>query len=109
PANAPATANTPGGGGSPSAASIVNVRPRFGEPYPDPANPPSATLGDAAVAAAAAARWWRERNQADALRLGDVSQFHADVDFAKLAAGTNDDSGVPKTGPIDRILASHYE
>jgi hypothetical protein len=109
PAGGSATADTPGGGGAPSNAAIVNVGPRLNEPYPDAANPPSATLADSAAAAAVAARWWRERNQADALRLGDVSQFHADVDFAKLAAGTDDESGVPKTGPIDRILASHYQ
>ena len=31
------------------------------------------------------------------------------MDFTKLAAGTNDDSGVPTTGAMDRILASHFE
>src|SRR5437660_801419 len=45
---------------------------------------------------------------------GDLSAFHADVDFAKLAAAVNDDmpgqpGGVPQTGPIDRILVSHFE
>jgi hypothetical protein len=103
-----ATADTPGGG-TPSGVAIVNVGPRLDEPYPDQSQLPTLTLADSAVGAAVAARWWRERAQADALRLGDVSQFHADVDFSKLAAGTDDDSAVPKTGPIDRILASHYQ
>ena len=36
--------------------------------------------------------------------------FHADVDFAQARrAAPTDDSGVPKTGPMDRILASHFE
>jgi hypothetical protein len=104
-----ATADTPGGGGAPSRAAIVNVGPRFDEPYPDPSQPPNLTLADSAVGAAVAARWWRERGQADALRLGDLSHFFADVDFAKLATGTDDDAGVPKTGPINRILASHHQ
>src|SRR5207253_1347257 len=69
----------------------------------------SAELLDAAAGGAVQAAWWRERAQADALRLGGVSGFSADVDFAKLAAGADDDSGVPKTGPIDRILASRHE
>ncbi|MFL5887251.1 MAG: hypothetical protein ACJ77M_19450 [Thermoleophilaceae bacterium] len=109
PQNGSATADKPGGGGAPSNAAIVNVGPRLNEPYPDPTAPPQATLADSAVWAAVAARSWRERNQADALQSGDVSGFHADVDFGKLAAGTDDDSAVPKTGPINRILASHYQ
>jgi hypothetical protein len=109
PATGSATADTPGGGGAPSQAAIVNVGPRFDEPYPDPAQPPNLTLADSAANAAVAARWWRERGQADALRLGDLSHFFADVDFAKLGAGTDDDAGVPKTGPINRILASHHQ
>jgi hypothetical protein len=108
PANGSATASTPGGA-APSDAAIVNVGPRLAEPYPDLSTPPTVTLADSAVSAAVQARWWRERAQADALRLGDVSPFAAEVDFAKLKAGIEDDSGVPTTGPIDRILASHFQ
>ena len=108
PAHGSATATTPGGA-TPTAAAIVNVGPRLNEPYPDEAHPSTFTLADSAVGAAVQARWWRERAQADALRLGDVSPFFANVNFAKLAARVNDDSGVPKTGPINRILASHYQ
>ena len=47
-------------------------------------------------------------------RAGDISQFFANVDFNKLAAATDDDmpgqpGGVPQTGPMNRILASHFE
>jgi hypothetical protein len=59
-------------------------------------------------------RWWRDEAQGVALKTGDMSSFHDDVDFAKLAAGANDDmsgkpQGVPLTGPMDRILSSHFE
>src|SRR5439155_13093895 len=53
--------------------------------------------------------WWRDREQASALATGDITEFHASVDFAKLAARATDDSGVPAAGPLDRILASHFE
>src|SRR6185312_6071712 len=55
------------------------------------------------------AKWWRDSAQGQALKNGDLSPFHAYVDFSKLARRVNDDSGVPKTGPMDRILASHFE
>jgi hypothetical protein len=108
PAPGPRSASTPGGG-SPGGAAIVNVGPRFNEPWPDVhmANG-GLTIADSAVGAAAQAAWWRERQQSEQLALGDVSPFSADVDFGKLAAGTRDDSGVPKTGVLDRILASNH-
>ena len=39
---------------------------------------------------------------------GNLTPFHADVDFGKLEDGVTDDSGVPTAGPMDRILASHF-
>jgi pimeloyl-ACP methyl ester carboxylesterase len=54
------------------------------------------------------AHWWRERAQADALQSGDVSAFAANVDFSKLRAGTTDESGIPKTGHMNRLLASRF-
>jgi hypothetical protein len=88
---------------------LVNLAFRASEPQPDPDVVDQGwTLADSAVTSKADAAWWRERAQADALRSGDVSAFHADVSFAKLAAGTDDDSGVPRTGWIDRILASRF-
>ena len=112
-----ATATTPGGG-TPLGVAIFNVGPRYNpgfgpssaaeEPYEDYSQP-SFTLADAAVNGAVQARWWRESAQTAALRTGDLSPFYANVDFAKLAAGSNDERNVPKTGPIDRIFASHYQ
>lgn len=97
----------PGGGPGPA---IVNVGPRFDEPWPDVDNPAGPySMGDAAAGGVVQAAWWRERKQADALRLGDVSAFSAEIDFAKLAAGTDDDSGIPRSGYMSRILASAYE
>ena len=46
--------------------------------------------------------------QSEQLTQGDVTPFSYDVDFGKLAKHVTDDSGVPKTGPMNRILASHY-
>src|SRR3954447_5673470 len=106
-----ATADTPGGG-SPAGTAIVNVGPRTNkqEDMPQPSQyGGGATIGDAAAGAAVQGAWWREKQQATALATGDVSAFSAEVDFGKLAKGTDDDSGVPKTGAFDRILASRHE
>src|SRR5439155_3399868 len=78
---------------------------RYDEPMPK--------IGDPAGTADSPA-WWRDKAQGEALAAGDISAFHADVDFAKLAAKVNDDmpdqpGGVPQSGPMDRILASHFE
>ena len=100
PANA-ATADRPGGAGAlPAPPAFFNVAFRFGEPQPD-VSQPSDTFGNPA--------WWRDRQQGQSLRTGDLEPFHADVDFGKLLAGTRDDSRVPSSGPINRILASHFE
>jgi pimeloyl-ACP methyl ester carboxylesterase len=99
-----ATATTPGGG-SPSGVAIVNVGPRFSESMPIFAG---ATMADTAVGGIALAPWWRDRVQSEMLTRNDVSPFSADVDFGKLARGIRDDSAVPTSGPMDRILASHY-
>jgi poly(3-hydroxybutyrate) depolymerase len=52
---------------------------------------------------------WMDVSQKAALAAGDLSPLHADVDFAKLAAGVDDESGVPRTGPMNRILVSRFE
>ena len=106
--SATASATQPGGA-APSMAALFNLAFRSHEPLPDYAVLGAAlTTVDAAVAAIVEAKWWREFDQAAALRDGDVSAFHAEVDFAKLAVRTNDDSAVPATGPIVRIFASHF-
>ncbi|MBK5306083.1 MAG: hypothetical protein JJD92_05285 [Frankiaceae bacterium] len=102
PGDATATA---AGGGLPSGVAIVNVGPRVDEPTPTYAG---ATMGDTAVLGVVYAPWWRERKQSQQLALGDVTPFSVDVDFAKLASRVRDDSAVPKTGPMNRILASRY-
>jgi hypothetical protein len=96
-----ATATQPGGSGAAVApTAFFNVAFRGNEPVP--------AIGDVFNTAKSPA-WWRDRQQGAALASGDISAFHADVDFGKLASGANDDGGVPHTGPIDRILASRFE
>ncbi|HSS39938.1 MAG TPA: hypothetical protein VLT58_14320, partial [Polyangia bacterium] len=103
---ATASATQPGGAGANTAPpAFFDVAFRFNAQEPLPGTPgPSTTTAPA---------WWRESAQAQALASGDISAFHADVDFAKLAAKTDDDmpdqpTGVPQTGAFDRILASHF-
>jgi hypothetical protein len=101
-----ADATHPGGAGTAtSPAAFFNVAFRYAEPMPDPGDPVGTATGPA---------WWRDKDQGTALTAGDLSALHADVDFTKLAAATDDDmpdqpGGVPQTGPIDRIFASHFE
>ncbi|TMB15849.1 MAG: hypothetical protein E6J71_17955 [Deltaproteobacteria bacterium] len=103
---AAADATHPGGAGTAvSPAAFFNVAFRYDEPMPDPGDPAGSATGPA---------WWRDKDQGAALATSDLSALHADVDFAKLAAGVSDDmpdqpGGVPQTGPIDRILVSHFE
>ena len=40
---------------------------------------------------------------------GDISPFYANVSFAKLWRRVTDNSQIPRTGPIDRILSSHFQ
>lgn len=100
---ASASATRPGGSGTLTApAAFFNVAFRFNEPMFGPAERASGTS------------YWRESAQAKALAAGDISAFFARVDFAKLTASTNDDmpgqpQGVPQTGPMNRIFASHVE
>jgi hypothetical protein len=96
-----ADASHPGGSGAtPAPAAFFNVAFRNDEPVP--------AIGDVFNTAKSPA-WWRDKEQGSTLTAGDITALHADVDFGKLAAGTDDDSGVPSTGPLDRILASRSE
>ena len=108
PALGPASEDVPGGA-SPLGAALFNVAFRYDEPKPDINQGPGVTMADAAAGAAAQATWWQEKAQAEALALGDVSPFFAEVDFAKLADGSGDESRVPSEGPMLRILSSRYE
>jgi len=98
-----ATASTtePGGAGlAAHPAAFFNVAFRTAEPLP------SITAGAGAIIDAA---WWRDQQQGTALAQGDISPFYADVSFAKLMKDVTDNSDIPTSGPMDRILASHFE
>ncbi len=94
---------TPGGGGGlAEPPAFFNVAFRYAEPLPN--------IGDLASVLTDPS-WWRDHQQAHELATGDISAFHATVDFAKLQARTRDDlagkpGGVPTSGPINRILTS---
>ncbi|HEX2234531.1 MAG TPA: hypothetical protein VHG69_14330, partial [Thermoleophilaceae bacterium] len=102
---AAASEDRPGGAaaGDPPPA-LFNMAFRFDEPMPETANPATNTIAEGSVLAGADGAFWRERAQADALQEGDVSDFFAEVDFGMLEAGTRDDSGIPATGAMNRIL-----
>jgi predicted esterase len=98
---ATATATQPGGAGTAAhPAAFFNVAFRTAEPFP------SVTAETGAVTNPA---WWRDQQQGAALAAGDISPFYANVNFAKLAAGSTDNSQIPTTGAMDRILSSHFE
>ena len=98
-------ADTPGGAGSlAEPPALFNVAFRFDEPWPDVSD----TAGIVEDP-----KWWRDDAQAQALAAGDVSRFHAVVDFGKLRRGQTDlmrgePQGVPVRGPINRILSSRF-
>jgi len=52
---------------------------------------------------------YRDALQKQAIARGDLSPFFADVDFVKLAGRADDDSGIPRTGYMTRVYASHSE
>ena len=98
------SATAPGGAGTlGEAAGFFNVAFRADEPFQNVSaleEVPS-LLTDSA--------WWRERRQAHALANGEISRFHADIDFGALQDGVTDNSAVPKRGPINRIFASRFD
>lgn len=103
-----ATASAPGGA-SLRGAALFNMAFRTNEPVPHIYDPGTAnTIVEGHVLVMADGSWWRERRQGDVLASGDVSEFSARVDFGKLARGTDDDTGVPSRGHIDRIFASRF-
>ena len=96
-----ATATAPGGAGTlASPPAFFNLAFRTNEAFP--------SASDVAGTAVQPA-WWRDKGQGTALAAGSLSAYTAQVDFAKLAAATTDDSAVPTTGALDRILQSHFE
>jgi hypothetical protein len=98
-----ASATAPGGSGTatnPAAFFNVAFRSNRQEPLPSP------TAGAKAITDA---RWWRDRAQGTALAAGNISRFYADVSFAKLWRRVTDNSQIPRSGPLDRILPSHFQ
>jgi putative esterase/glucodextranase-like protein len=105
PAEQADTTHPGGAAGLQNPTAFFNVAFRFAEPFQHPF-PPGPVFSDPA--------WWRDRQQGNALAQGNLSPFHAKVDFGKLARKETDDllgkpGGVPRQGPMDRILASHFE
>ena len=102
-----ATATAPGGV-APSQSALFDVGFRFAETMPDWSHMGLAyTIADAAVVEQADQKcFWRDCQQADALRTGDLTRLHANVDFGRLARGVTDLSHVPTTGYLDRIHPS---
>jgi C-terminal binding-module, SLH-like, of glucodextranase len=107
---ATATATQPGGCAGPPCPALFNMAFRLNEPVPRIYEPGTAnTIAEGSVTVKLDGSWWRERRQGDVLATGDVSEFNAEVDFGKLRARVADESLVPKTGHMDRIMASHFE
>jgi predicted esterase len=95
------TATEPGGAGSlASPPAFFNVGFRADEPLPRVSNAAGTAQGPA---------WWRDKQQGEELAQGTLEPFFARVSFAKLRRGVTDNAGVPKRGPLDRILVSHHE
>ena len=103
-----ATDSTPGGAaGLSNPPAFFNLAFRYSEPVPDLSENGGAT-------AVLDSSWWRDKAQAQALATGTLKRFHVSVNFGKLARHVRDNGhgrrwGVPTSGPMDRILASHFE
>ena len=85
-------ADTPGGAQGANPAAFFNVAFRYDEPLTG----------------------WSNSRQTAALATGDLSAFSATVDFTKLRDRVTDDmpgqrGGVPRSGAMNRILASRFE
>jgi hypothetical protein len=98
PAQARSAAQPGGAGTLASPAAFFNVAFRSNEP-----------LGSLIPTMPVHPNWWMERSQAEALARGDMTPFAAYVSFDDLHRKVTDDSEVPKTGWISRILASRFE
>ena len=95
PQAAPPTSTAPGGAvaGDLTPSAYFDVAFRAAEPFDSP---------------------WRNDLQKQALAAHDISRFYASIDFAKLAAGTDDEmsgrpEGVPASGFMNRLYASQSE
>jgi dienelactone hydrolase len=106
----PTRSATQPGGAAANGAALFNMAFRKQEPLPRIDQPGTAnTIVEGGAGVKMDGTWWRERRQGDVLASGDVSQFAAQVDFGKLKRGEGDESGVPRSGHIDRIFASRFD
>jgi dienelactone hydrolase len=110
------TADEPGGARGQDPPPVFNVGFRYDEqePIATPNAEPETIERQAgeAVEEATASRGvgyghWRDHAQSKALAARDISQFHADVDFDRVADGDTQ-VNVPETGYLDRIYVSNY-
>lgn len=101
-----ADATHPGGAGAlQQPTAFFDVAFRHHEPMPNPGQIPQTESGSPA--------WWRDEQQGTELARNDLNPFFDEVNFGKLLDRVDDDmpgrpQGVPQTGPMDRILASHF-
>lgn len=98
-----ADATHPGGAGTatnPPAFFNVAFRSNAQEPLPSPTQGLNVVTNPS---------WWRDSAQANQLAKGDITPFYANVSFSKLWRKVTDNSQVPKTGVLNRILPSHFE
>ena len=111
-------ADTPGRVGEardPPLPPVFNVGFRFdesiaSEEHPIIPEPPGDTtradvLGYEQDPAPSVSGHWREHRQANALAVRDISEFYADIDFGRLAAGDTE-YNVPESGFMDRLYVS---
>jgi predicted esterase len=104
------TADDPGGAHNSNPPPVFNAGFRFDEPMSSQylSDPTSvATLADLGARTSGNGNW-REHGQAKALAARDISAYHADIDFSKLAARAYE-SHVPRHGWINRLYASHLD
>jgi len=105
----PTSSATQPGGCLTACPAFFNMAFRLNEPLPMNCCPGVAnTIVEGGAGVKADGTWWREKQQAEALKSGDVSALSASVDFAMLNASTNDESKVPHVGHFDRIYASQF-
>jgi dienelactone hydrolase len=91
------TPSDPGGAHGTDTPPIFNVGFRFNEPLGREPEPGPRTVGNGN---------WREHAQAKALAARDISSFHSDIDFGKIATRARE-SRVPRHGWVSRLYASH--
>jgi hypothetical protein len=100
------SATEPGGAGEvANPPAFYDLAFRFNSQEPMPGTPGPETTSQPS--------WWRESAQSQALASGDISKFHAEVNFGLLRGKQtmevpNGPTGIPVSGAFDRILAAQF-